>query len=193
MSSDDLAGKSRILICGEAHKTLDVLGFIHLYCADVVRIPIKQDRPLFEIWSSFMVTVVATIHLLVCFLLIALVLLQDPKSNGGGGVFGGGGSNSLLGATGAVTFLTRLTRYSAIIFGITCIILTLLSRPDQGSVIDSAVGAGIPLSAPAAPAQAPATAPVQAPAADAKAPAQAPATAPAQVPAQAPVTPETKK
>jgi preprotein translocase subunit SecG len=70
-----------------------------------------------------MVTVIALIHIIVCFLLIALVLLQDPKSSGGGSVFGGGGSNSLLGATGAVTFLTRITRYSAIIFGITCLIL----------------------------------------------------------------------
>jgi preprotein translocase subunit SecG len=68
-----------------------------------------------------MISVIAGIHLLFCFLLIALVLLQDPKSAGGGGMFGGGGSNSLLGATGAVTFLTRLTRYSAIIFGITCL------------------------------------------------------------------------
>ena len=89
-----------------------------------------------------MLTFIAIIHLFVCLLLIALVLLQDPKGGGTGGVFGGGGSNTLLGATGAVTFLTRLTRYSAIVFGVTCLILTLLSRPEQGSVLDKAPSTG---------------------------------------------------
>lgn len=102
-----------------------------------------------------MVTVIAVIHILVCLMLIALVLLQDPKSGGAGGVFGGGGSNSLLGATGAVTFLTKITRYSAIVFGVTCLMLTLMSRPNTGSVIDSAP-AGVSQPAPAAP-TAPAT------------------------------------
>jgi preprotein translocase subunit SecG len=86
-----------------------------------------------------MMTVIAIVHMIFCLLLIALVLLQDPKNGGAGAVFGGGGgTNSLLGATGAVTFLTRLTRYSAVVFGITCLILTLLSRQNVGSVLDSA-------------------------------------------------------
>ena len=84
-----------------------------------------------------MMTVIAIVHIIFCLLLIALVLLQDPKSSGGGAMFGGGGSNSVLGATGAESFLTRLTRYSAIIFGICCLLLTILSRPNSGSVIDS--------------------------------------------------------
>lgn len=96
-----------------------------------------------------MLTFIAVIHVLVCIILIGLVLLQDPKG-GAGSMFGGGGSNTLLGATGAVTFLTRLTRYSAIIFGVTCLVLTLLSRPNTGSVLDTA-----PASAPAAPATEP--------------------------------------
>jgi len=100
-----------------------------------------------------MITVVAVVHLIVCILLIALVLLQDPKSSGGG-IFGGSGASSLLGATGAVTFLTRLTRYSAVIFGLTCLVLTLLSRSETGSVIDS----GVPVTAPVG-AGAPATVP----------------------------------
>jgi preprotein translocase subunit SecG len=93
-----------------------------------------------------MLTVVATLHVIVCIFIICLVLLQDPKNSGAGGVFGGGGTGSLLGATGAVTFLTRLTRYTAILFGITCLVLSLLSRPNTGSVIDSMT---IPASAPA--------------------------------------------
>jgi len=93
-----------------------------------------------------MLTVIAFLHILVCIMLIAMVLLQDPKSGGAGGVFGGGGgTSSLLGTTGAVTFLTRLTRYLAIVFGVTCLILTLLSRPDTGSVVD---GVAAPLAHP---------------------------------------------
>lgn len=113
-----------------------------------------------------MLTFIAVVHVIVCILLISLVLLQDPKSSGGGAMFGGGSSNSLLGATGAVTFLTRLTRYSAIIFGITCLILTILSRPKSGSVFDTTPVTGtapisVPAnsSAPAAPESAPASAP----------------------------------
>jgi preprotein translocase subunit SecG len=110
-----------------------------------------------------MMTVIAIVHIIVCLLLIALVLLQDPKSGGAGGVFGGGGANQLMSATGATTFLTRLTRYSAIVFGVTCLILTLMSRPNTSSVIDSvptksSAPVEQPQQAPAAPAgeQAPA-------------------------------------
>lgn len=93
-----------------------------------------------------MLTFIAVIHVLVCIILVGLVLLQDPKG-GAGSMFGGGSSNTLFGTTGAVTFLTRLTRYSAVIFGVTCLILTLLSRPKTGSVLDTA-----PASMPSAPA-----------------------------------------
>ena len=75
-----------------------------------------------------MLTVVTIVHVIFCFLLIALVLLQDPKNAGAGSVFGGGGSQSLLGATGAVTFLTKLTRYSAIIFGIGFLMVAFTER-----------------------------------------------------------------
>lgn len=103
-----------------------------------------------------MMTVIAIVHIIFCLLLIALVLLQDPKSSGAGGVFGSGGANTVLGATGGATFLTKLTRYSAVVFGITCIILTLLSRPNTGSVLDSApanaaTAPTAPLEQPAAP------------------------------------------
>lgn len=110
-----------------------------------------------------MLIIVTLIHVIFCLLLIALVLLQDPKSSGAGGVFGGGGANSVLGSTGAVTFLTRLTRYSAIVFGVTCLVLSLLSKPNSSSVLDSmpAGAAGLPVTpadpAAAAPATGPAT------------------------------------
>lgn len=97
-----------------------------------------------------MMILVTLVHLIFCLLLIAIVLLQDPKDSGTGGIFGGGGSQSVLGATGSVTFLTKLTQWSAVIFGVTCIILTLMSRPQQGSVLDTA-NAAAPALPPAAP------------------------------------------
>lgn len=129
-----------------------------------------------------MMTVIAIVHIICCLLLIALVLIQDPKNAGAGGVFGSGGANSLLGATGGATLLTRVTRYAAIVFGVTCLILTLLSRPNTGSVLDSApanaTAPTAPLEQPAAPektAPAPGAA-TQEPAAPAQpaAPAEAP-------------------
>jgi preprotein translocase subunit SecG len=99
-----------------------------------------------------MMILVTLVHVIFSFLLIAIVLLQDPKSSGGGGMFGGGGANSVLGSTGAVTFLTKLTQWSAVTFGVTCILLSLMSRPDIGSVLDSAPAnaktTGLPAGAP---------------------------------------------
>lgn len=122
-----------------------------------------------------MLTFVAIVHILFCLSLIALVLLQDPK-NGGAGVFGGGGgANTLLGATGQTTFFAKMTRWSAVVFGVTCLTMTVLSRQDRGSVVDQ-----LPVSAPVAPAPSAPAAPAQgAPAPNAPAPnAPAPNAAP---------------
>jgi len=82
---------------------------------------------------------VAIVHILVAFILIALVLVQDSKS-GSIGVFGGGGgggSNSVLGATGATTLAQKMTRWVAAIFAVTCISLSIFSVRSRSSVLDS--------------------------------------------------------
>ena len=83
-------------------------------------------------------TLVAIIHVFKALVLISLVLLQDSKSDGLGGAFGGGGSNSILGATGATTLAQKLTRGAAVVFAITSISMTVLSRKG-GSVVDNMV------------------------------------------------------
>ncbi len=83
-----------------------------------------------------MLTFLVVVHVTVCVLLIALVLLQDPKGGAAGGIFGGS-SNSLLGATGATSFLTRLTRGVAITFGVLCILLVWTLKRNTGSVLDT--------------------------------------------------------
>lgn len=99
-----------------------------------------------------MLTVLVILQLVVCLLLIGLVLLQDPKGGAAGGVFGGGGgSNTLLGATGATTFLVKVTRFAAIGFGILCLVMTWYLKRDTGSVIDvsgAATAAGVPAGQP---------------------------------------------
>lgn len=124
-----------------------------------------------------MLTVVAVVHIIACLLLIALVLLQDPKATGGSTMFGGTGSSNVIGATGGASLLQKMTRYAAIVFGVCCLLLTMLSRRDSGSgsVFDNLNSATptAPISAPATPGttapgtSAPVTAPANAPAAPA--------------------------
>jgi len=63
------------------------------------------------------------IHVLACIVLIVSILLQAGKGGGlAGGAFGGmGGSSAVFGGTGAATFLSKVTTYVAIVFGLTCI------------------------------------------------------------------------
>lgn len=105
-----------------------------------------------------MMTLILIVQIIACLFLIALVLLQDPKASGGSAMFGGTGSNTVVGATGGATLLQRLTRYSAIVFGVCCLLLTMMSRREasSGSVFENLqdTGAKAPISAPADPAQA---------------------------------------
>lgn len=59
-------------------------------------------------------SMILTLHVIVCVLLIILVLLQSGKE--GMGVIFGGGSGSLFGSSGAGSILVKLTTFVAIIF-----------------------------------------------------------------------------
>lgn len=100
-----------------------------------------------------MLTLVAIVHILVAITLVGLVLIQDSKGGGALGMGGGGGSNSLLGATGAQTLAAKMTRWTAVVFAITCITLTIMSASHTGSVVDSMPTTTPPVNAaPATPA-----------------------------------------
>ncbi len=97
-------------------------------------------------------TLIAILHIFVAVLLITIVLLQDSKGGGAGGAFGGGSSNTIFGATGAASFLVKVTRGLAVTFMITCIALTLIAtHKSNRSVVDN-----LPRSVPALPGQPPA-------------------------------------
>lgn len=103
-----------------------------------------------------MVTLVVVLHVIAALILIALVLLQDSKSDGLGGAFGGGGSNSILGATGGATLAQKLTRGMAVVFAVTSISLTVISKQNKSVVDDMAPAAAtVPATTDAAAAPAP--------------------------------------
>ena len=68
---------------------------------------------------------VVVIHVIVCLFLIGVVLLQQGRSADLAGAFGGQGSQTAFGPRAAANVLTRLTTWSAIIFMLTSIGLTV--------------------------------------------------------------------
>ena len=77
---------------------------------------------------------VVVIHILVCVFLIGVVLLQQGRSADLAGAFGGQGSQTAFGPRAAANVLTRLTTWSAIIFMLTSLSLTVLyQRTAYGS------------------------------------------------------------
>ncbi len=73
-----------------------------------------------------MVYLVVILHIVVSLFLIGVVLLQQGKSADLAGAFGGQGSQTAFGPRGAANVLTKLTTYSAIIFMLTSIGLTIM-------------------------------------------------------------------
>ena len=84
-----------------------------------------------------MYTVTVILHLIVCFLMIAAILLQAGKGAEIGAAFGGS-SQTVFGSRGPGTFLSKVTVGAAIIFMLTSLTLALLSRQEHvaSSVFD---------------------------------------------------------
>ena len=73
-----------------------------------------------------MLILLVILHVIVCLFLIGVVLLQQGKSADLAGAFGGQGSQTAFGPRGAANLLTKLTTWSAIIFMVTSIALTIV-------------------------------------------------------------------
>jgi preprotein translocase subunit SecG len=92
-----------------------------------------------------LVGLLVTLHIIVSLFIVGVVLLQQGKSADLAGAFGGQGSQTAFGPRGAANLLTKLTTYSAIIFMLSSIGLTiLLSR----STADRSVLSGTKTTAP---------------------------------------------
>ena len=83
-----------------------------------------------------MVLAITALHIIVCFFLIAVVLLQTGKSADIAAAFGGQSSQTAFGPRGAATLLSKATTWSAVVFMITSITLAIISsRRTSGSVL----------------------------------------------------------
>jgi preprotein translocase subunit SecG len=74
-----------------------------------------------------MYTLTVILHIIVCFLMIAAILLQAGKGAEIGASFGGS-SQTVFGSRGPGTFLSKVTVGAAIVFMLTSLSLALLSK-----------------------------------------------------------------
>jgi preprotein translocase subunit SecG len=109
-----------------------------------------------------MIYAVTTVHILVCFFIIIVVLLQSGKSGDISAAFGGQGSQTAFGPRGAASALSKATTWSAVAFMLTSITLSVYASRRSGA--PGSVLQGIksqPVKTQPAPAQAPTTPPTQ--------------------------------
>jgi preprotein translocase subunit SecG len=97
------------------------------------------------------------LHIAVSIFMIAVVLLQSGKGAEMGASFGSSGSQSVFGAGGGSTFLSKMTTGAAVIFMLTSLTLAYISgQPSSSSIMSSKskpAAAAPAQQAPVAPAQ----------------------------------------
>lgn len=97
-------------------------------------------------------SVLLAVQVLTSLSIIVLVLLQQGKGSDMGASFGGGSAGSLFGASGAANFLSRMTKWAAIVFFASTIGLAWVAHHPTGSVLDGGVMQGFDRGQPVAPA-----------------------------------------
>ena len=83
--------------------------------------------------------VLVTLHIIVCFILITVIMLQSGSAADLAGAFGGAGSQTAFGPRGAATFLSRATTWCAIVFMMTSLTLSVKRNPNEvstGSILE---------------------------------------------------------
>ena len=108
--------------------------------------------------------ILLTIHILGCLALVGIVLIQGGKGAEVGAAFGAGASNTIFGASGGQSFISKMTTGVAVIFMLTSLTLAMFwGQPGSSSIMPEQVA---PTAAPASmPAQ---SVPPAAPAGDEK-------------------------
>lgn len=108
-----------------------------------------------------MTFILVFLHIIVSISLIAIVLLQSGKGAEMGASFGASGSQSVFGAGGGNTFMSKLTTGAAIIFMLTSLTLAYRSSHTSTSSIMSGKSAQkpAPIQKSAPPTQPPVSAP----------------------------------
>ena len=76
---------------------------------------------------------ITILHVVICFFLIVVVLLQSGKAADLAGAFGGMGSQTVFGPRGTATVLSKATTIAASLFMITALTLAILANRQGGS------------------------------------------------------------
>lgn len=93
-----------------------------------------------------MITMLITLHVIICVLLVVTVLLQFGKGAEMGAVMGGGASQAVFSSSAKGNFLTKLTTILAIGFMVNSIVLTTVkSRDSKRSMFDNEAPVAAPL------------------------------------------------
>lgn len=79
---------------------------------------------------------ILVVHLFVCLVLIAVILLQAGRGGGMADSFGGGAAQSILGSRGT-QYLTRATSVCATLFMLTSLSLAYLSAQRGHSLMEN--------------------------------------------------------
>jgi preprotein translocase subunit SecG len=90
----------------------------------------------------FLYYVIATLHVIVCVILVLVVLLQSGKGADLAGAFGGGATQTAFGSRGPASFLSKMTTVAAVVFMMTSIALSMMSttRRESKSVLETTKG-----------------------------------------------------
>ena len=80
-----------------------------------------------------MIIAITIVHVLICFFLVIVVLLQSGKAADLAGAFGGMGSQTAFGPRGSATVLTKATTVAAALFMITSLTLAISSTKGSGA------------------------------------------------------------
>jgi len=79
-----------------------------------------------------MIILLTIVHVIVCFFLVVVVLLQSGKAADLAGAFGGMGSQTAFGPRGSATVLSKATTTAAALFMITSLVLAVASSRMSG-------------------------------------------------------------
>ena len=112
------------------------------------------------------------LYVLVCFVLMLVILLQQGKGGDIASAFGGGGSQAAFGARAGATVLSRATAIGAVLFIVGAMVLGILGQRGPGSVVGGRAPQAPTQQVPALPAPANPAPAAPAPAPAAPAPAQ---------------------
>ncbi|MGA2436014.1 MAG: preprotein translocase subunit SecG [Bryobacteraceae bacterium] len=81
-----------------------------------------------------MIVLLTLFHILICFFLVIVVLLQSGKAADLAGAFGGMGSQTAFGPRGSATLLSKATTVAAALFMITALTLAIVATKNAGNV-----------------------------------------------------------